>query len=220
MGANMPKIPVFRSSTVVLPLLEGLLVSSTAQADVTISPAATQDMSCSGGVCAPTAASAVLNVNDLETLLASGNVEVTTTGSGVQANNIVVSDALAWSAASGLTLDASQSVSIDKGIAVQGQGGLTLTTDDGGTSGTLAFGHKGRVTFASLSRNLTINGTAYTLVNTIQSLASAIAENPSGAMRSRRTTMPAKMEHTPRYRSRRHSPEYLTGWEIQFPACR
>jgi hypothetical protein len=181
MGANMPKISIFRSSTALLSLSAALVLSTAAQADVTISTAATQNMSCSGGVCGPTAKKAVLNVGDLETMLASGNVEVTTTGSGVQADNIVVDDALSWSAASALTLDARQSVSIDKAIAVQGQGGLTLKTDDGGTNGTLAFGHKGSVTFANLSSSLTINGTAYTLVNTIKSLASAVAESPSGA---------------------------------------
>ena len=172
----------FRNGTLLaLAAAAPLIFVASAKADVTISSAATQNMSCSGGVCAPTAAGAVLNAGDLETLLASGNVEVTTTGSGVQGDNIVVGDALSWSATSALTLDAYQSVSIDKNIAVQGQGGLTLATNDGGTNGALAFGHKGGVTFANLSSNLIINGTAYTLVNTIQSLASAVAANPSGA---------------------------------------
>jgi len=72
-------------------------LSSTAHADVTISSAATQKMSCSSGVCMPTASSAVLNVTDLENLLASGSVKVTTTGSSVQADNIDMDAALAWS---------------------------------------------------------------------------------------------------------------------------
>ena len=54
-------------------------------ARVVIGADATQNMTCSAGICAPTAANAVLNVSDLETLLASGNVTVTTTGTGVQA---------------------------------------------------------------------------------------------------------------------------------------
>jgi hypothetical protein len=54
-------------------------------ADAAISTAATQNMSCASGVCAPTASDAVPNVGDLESLLASGNVEVTTTGSEVEA---------------------------------------------------------------------------------------------------------------------------------------
>jgi hypothetical protein len=48
--------------------------ATAAWADVTISSDATQNMSCSGGVCQPTASDAVLNVGDLETLLAAGNV--------------------------------------------------------------------------------------------------------------------------------------------------
>ncbi|HEY5048225.1 MAG TPA: hypothetical protein VII49_09415, partial [Rhizomicrobium sp.] len=75
-----------------------------AHADVTISSAQTQNMSCSGGVCTPTAKDAVLNVTDLTNLLASGNVEVTTTGSGVQANNIDVNAAFGWSSTSALSL--------------------------------------------------------------------------------------------------------------------
>src|SRR5579863_1302147 len=65
-------------------------VATVAHADVTISAAATQNMNCAAGVCTPTAADAVLNVGDLETLLASGNVNVTTTGSGVQAKDMRV----------------------------------------------------------------------------------------------------------------------------------
>jgi hypothetical protein len=77
-----------------------------AQAEVTISSAATSNMSCLGGVCSPTAKNAILNVTDLENLLATGNVEVTTTGSGVQAGDIDIDAALAWSSTTTLALDA------------------------------------------------------------------------------------------------------------------
>src|SRR5207248_960216 len=43
------------------------------------------------------------------------------------------------------------------------------------------FGKKGSVTFANLASGLSINGVSYTIKNTIASLASAIAANPSGA---------------------------------------
>ena len=151
-----------------------------ARADVTISTGATQNMTCSGGICAPTASSAVLNVNDLENLLASGSVEVTTTGSGVQANNLDVTAALSWSTSNALTLDAYQSISIDAGVSVTGLSGLTLTTNDGGTNGTLSFGDSGNVSFANLSSALTINGAPFTLVGSIKTLADAIAANPNG----------------------------------------
>jgi hypothetical protein len=138
-------------------------------------------MSCVSGVCAPTASDAVLNVGDLEALLASGYVSVTTTGSGVQADSIEVAAALTWSSGSALTLDAFQSVAMDKPLSVTGVGGLSLKTNDGGKGGRLSFGDKGHVLFANLSSALAINGTAFTLVNSVKGLATAISANPSGA---------------------------------------
>ena len=150
-----------------------------AGAAVTISSAATSNMSCSGGECEPTAAKAVLNVGDLENLLASGNTTVTTTGSGVQADDIVIATALSWSDASALTLEASRHLAINSPVAVAGMGSLALT-DDGGVS-SLSFGARGNITFANLSSGLSINDASYTLVNTISSLATAIRANAGGA---------------------------------------
>jgi hypothetical protein len=99
-----------------------------AHAAVEISTAATQNMSCSGGVCAPTATAAVLNVGDLEALLASGNVTVTTTGSGVESNDVRVEAAVAWSTGSALTLEAFRSLVVDRLISVEALAPLTLTT--------------------------------------------------------------------------------------------
>jgi hypothetical protein len=151
-----------------------------AQADVVISNGQTANLSCFGGVCAPTSASAVLNAGDLETMLASGSVKVTTTGSGVQANNIDVRAKLSWSTANTLGLDAYQSIAVAKPVSVAALGGLSLTTNDGGSGGTFSTGRKGRVSFANLSSALTINGATYTLVGSVQTLASAIAANASG----------------------------------------
>ena len=156
-----------------------IALASPSQASVTISTGTTQNMSCSGGVCQPTATTAVLNVNDLEGYLASGNVEVTTTGSGgVQANNIDIEGALTWSDASALLLVANQSVEIDQPVSITGAGGLSFK--NGGTLEALAFGSGGNVTFLSLSSSLSINGAAYTLENTVKGLAAAIAKKPKG----------------------------------------
>ena len=156
-----------------------MAVATAARADVTISTDTTQNMVCSAGVCAPTASSAVLNVNDLEGYLASGNVEVTTTGSGgVQANNIDIEAALTWSTASALSLVASKAITVDQPVSVTGVGGLSITND--GQNEHFAFGSSGNISFANLSSSLTINGAAYTLVNSVKSLASAIANNSSG----------------------------------------
>jgi hypothetical protein len=146
--------------------------AGSASADVTISTNVTQNMNCQAGVCAPTAASATLNINDLQNLLASGNVEVTTTGVGVQANNIVESAGLSWSDAAILTLDAYQSVAIQSSVTVAGTGGLDMLTNDGGGSGgALSFGPAGNVTFLNLSSPLAINGNVYVLVNSVATLA-------------------------------------------------
>jgi hypothetical protein len=173
-------IRALRGGTSVFMLASAMLVSASAHAAVTISTGATQNMSCSNGVCSPTAADAVLNVSDLGNLLASGNVTVTTTSSGVQAKDIVVKAALSWSSTGMLGLDAYRSITVDQPVSLQGLSGLTLTTNDGSKNGELSFGRKGNVTFANLSSSLTINGASYMLVNAVHGLASAIAANPSG----------------------------------------
>jgi hypothetical protein len=153
-------------------------LSNSAEAAVFISSGATSGITCTGGVCTPTQSAAVLNVSQLQTLLASGNVSVTTGGS--LASNIVVNAELTWVSASTLSLDAYQSITINKPMPNTGTGGLTVLTDDGGSGGTFLFGAKGSVSFWSLSSPLTINGNAYTLVPNISTLASDIAANASG----------------------------------------
>jgi hypothetical protein len=153
------------------------LAAAPVHAAVTISSAATQNMSCSSGICTPTAKSAVLNAGDLETQLASGNATVTTTGSGVEADDIHLSSALAWASSSTLSLEAHRSIAINAAVSITGESGLTLDSDK---KGTISFGKKGNVTFANRSSQLTINGGAYTLVGDIKTLAGDIASNPSG----------------------------------------
>jgi hypothetical protein len=167
------------NNTVLAGIAAALSVTRGASADVVISTAATANMACSSGVCAPTAAKAVLNVADLESLLAAGNVEVTTTGSGVQAKGIDVNAALSWSDSSVLALDANDSIVVNKSISVAGPGGLTFAT--GKNDGSLSFGRSGSAAFTELSSRLGINNVNYTLVKDIASLASAITSNPGGA---------------------------------------
>jgi len=166
------------ATTVVAPIA---LFATDANADVTISTHATKNMTCSGGVCKPTAPKAFLNVSDLETFLASGNVTVTTTGSfGVEASDVVLTSTLTWSTSTSLKLDAYQSIKITKPVAVTGLARLALVNNHGGAGGTISFSSKGNITFANLSSTLTINSAAYGLVNTISALASAISVNPDG----------------------------------------
>ncbi|MGH6876003.1 MAG: hypothetical protein ACREHV_01360 [Rhizomicrobium sp.] len=169
----------FRLTAIAAIALLGSVLNS--RADVIISTGATQDMSCVRGICAPTAPAAVLNASDLEAMLASGNVEVTTTGPGVQANNIRIDARFYAASANRLTLDASRSVAVDGPMKFAGAGGLSVITSDGGSGGEFWFGKNGHLTFKTLSSALTINGTGYTLVRSVAALANAIAANPSGA---------------------------------------
>jgi hypothetical protein len=138
------------------------------------------NMSCSGGLCAPTAKNAVLNVGDLENMLASGNVEVTTTGSGIQADNIEIDAPLSWSNGSALALDARETILIKKAVSVTGQGGLSIATNDGGKDGYFGFQNKGQVVFSNLSSELTIDGAPYKLVGNVATLAADISANSAG----------------------------------------
>jgi hypothetical protein len=170
------------SSRAVMAGMIAALCVTPAAAAVTISTAATNNMSCVSGVCTPTAKKAVLNVGDLTTMLGSGNV-VVNTGAGLlakQVKDIVVAAAFNWASASSLTLGARRSIAINQSVSVSGPAALTLTTNAKGEAGTLSFGTKGSISFLGTTNLLTINGNVYTLQNTIASLAGAIASNPAG----------------------------------------
>ena len=91
-------------------------VPAAATGNVLISASATRNISCSGGVCTPTARNAVLNAADLTNYLANGNIEVTTTGSGVQANNIEIVAPISWSSGNTLSLEAFDSIRVEQPV--------------------------------------------------------------------------------------------------------
>jgi hypothetical protein len=161
--------------------LTAFFAGTSAQAALVISSQATHDVTCSAGVCVPTAKNAVLNARDLDALVKAGNVTVTTTGKGVQADNLDVKASVDWSTPNSLSLEAYDSILVGQSVSVRGDGNVSLTINNGGSDGTLSFGTSGHIQFAKLTGKLTINGTTYTLVNTIATLASAIASNPHGA---------------------------------------
>jgi hypothetical protein len=139
-------------------------------------------MTSTSGVCTPTAKNAVLNVNDLTAMLASGNVTVNTgTGSlPAEVADIVIAATFNWASANALTLVAYESVVFNKPVSVAGSDAVSLVTDDGGDDGSLSFGAKGSLSFVGTENSLMINGQAYVLENSIATLATAIANNPSG----------------------------------------
>ena len=155
-----------------------LLSSAAARADLAISNKPTQNMSCDNGVCTATAKKAVLNVGELQTMLATGDVLVKT---GSTANDINSNQPLTWATTSRLTLDAQQSVVVNKPMTVTGTGALSITTNDGGIDGQFTIGHKGSVQFWDLASSLIIDGQSYTLVGDIKTLAADITANASGS---------------------------------------
>lgn len=151
-----------------------LLSSATAWADVSISSKPTRNMSCSVGVCTATAGKAVLNVGDLQTMLASGDATVKT---GSIANDIDIDQPLAWTSTSRLTLDARQSVVVRKAVVVAGTGALTIVTNDGGKNGDFFVMPPGNVVFWDVSSDLNINGQQYQLLLTLPDVIHAIKKS-------------------------------------------
>jgi hypothetical protein len=163
-------------------IVAAVCLAPAAHGAVTISSAATSNMSCTSGVCSPAAATAVLNVGDLTTMLASGNVTVNTgTGSlAAQVEDIVVAAGFNWTSANALTLDAYRSVTVTAPVADNGSGAVSLVTNDGGSGGYLLFVSGGSLSFLGTANSLSINGAAYTLESTIADLAAAIRHKASG----------------------------------------
>ncbi len=164
-------------SLALVPALLAVLAVTAAWGSVIISKAVTRRMSCAANICTPTAANAVLNAADLQAMLASASVTVKSQSS---AQDIVVAAPLTWTSGITLTLDAWRSLTVNQPVSVTGVGGLSVLTNDGGSDGHFSFGARGRVTFASLSSPLTINGSAYMLANSIAGLAGAMATGSSG----------------------------------------
>ncbi|HTT99672.1 MAG TPA: hypothetical protein VMF58_16610 [Rhizomicrobium sp.] len=153
----------------------GMSVSA-ASATVVISNGPTANMSCASGVCSPTAKKAVLNVGDLMGMLASGDVVVQ---SGAQAQDIEIKAKFRWKSAHGLTLDAYRSLVVESPVLVVGPGALTINTDDGGVGGDYRFFQKGAITFRDTSNSLTINGTQFVLVQSIEDIATIVNQGSS-----------------------------------------
>lgn len=157
-------------------LLPALLAVScaaagSAQAALTVAKHKTRNVTCESGVCTATAADAILNVKDLRDLLAASDVTLV---SGSMAQDIALSAEFAWTSASHLTVDAWRGIAVTKPVTSEGAGGVTLTTNDGGTGGDYVFQDQGRIAFWDLGSALVINGVGYTLVNSVASLAAAI----------------------------------------------
>jgi hypothetical protein len=153
------------------------LLATASSAAINVSTQATQNMSCSAGVCSATAQKAYLNVNDVTAMLAAGDLKVAT---GSRTEDIHVEAPFSWTSNSSLTLDAQRSISIEKRITVGGAGALILRTKDGASAGTLSFSNSGRIKFRDPSSSFSLNGQTYRLVISVKDLAAAVGVNPGG----------------------------------------
>ncbi|HEY1709646.1 MAG TPA: hypothetical protein VGG10_15365 [Rhizomicrobium sp.] len=157
--------------------LSASLCATAAQAALVVSKDPTSNVQCMSGTCSATAANAVLNVAELESQLASSAVTIQP---GATAGDIVVGADLKWSSPSALTLDAYRSIFIRRPVSDKAAGPLTLTTNDGGTKGTLSFDRSGHITISKIATPLVINGNTYRLARSIAQLANNIAASPNG----------------------------------------
>lgn len=154
-----------------------LCMPAAADAALTISSKPTRDVTCSNGVCTATARKAILNATDLAGMLAASDVVVR---SGRRARDIEVIAPFSWASSTRLTLDAVQSIVVERPLTVAGPGALTLTTNDGGSGAKLTFTESGHVTLWDLSSDLIINTASYTLVGDLTTLASDVSADASG----------------------------------------
>lgn len=155
-----------------------MALANAARADVEISNKPTSNMSCTGGVCSPTAKKANLNVTDLANLLAFGDTKVV---SDSATKDIDFKAPLSWISTSRLTLGSYRSIIFQQPITVVGSGALTITTNnDGGSGGDFSFAKKAHIEFWDLKSSLVINANSYKLLKSVGQLAKAVANNAYG----------------------------------------
>ena len=150
-----------------------ILAATSAQASLVISGAATKNVNCAANVCTSTAKNAILNVSQLQGLLATSDVTVST---GAGASTIGVSAPLTWASTSRLTFSANQGVAIRAAVVVEGTGAITIAA----SGGALNFYPGGSISFWDNASSLIIGGQNYTLVSDIATLAADVSANPSG----------------------------------------
>ena len=163
------------------PLTALLLSSAAAQANIALSREPTHNMSCSAGVCTPTARNAVLNVADLTNMLASGDLTIQGGDGIATAAGLEIDNGFSWTSTSRLTLSMGNNIIVDAPVTVAGSGALTLNYGQIKRDDDLLFFGKGKIDFFDLKSKLIINDVRYQLVSNIASLADGVANNPSGA---------------------------------------
>lgn len=124
----------------------------------------------------------------LSSALDQNNVAIASTQGSGSSGDIVVNDAVSWSANSTLTLNASNNIRINAPISATGtSAGLVMNYGGYATTGSTASDGdylintaKGaNITLSGTHATLSINGNSYTLIHSMDDLA-AISSNPDG----------------------------------------
>jgi filamentous hemagglutinin family protein len=151
--------------------------------NITISSGNTTNGSLSSGsneTFTPSGSNSILNVTTLQNALGSANVTLATGGAnspGGDTGDITVANALTWASGSTLTLSAYHSIVFEANVAITGAGGLALTTNNGGSGGSLSFWPGASVQFqgtnvdGTAQGSLTVQGNSYSLVNSMTGLS-------------------------------------------------
>lgn len=156
-----------------LAIAAATLFALPAQATLNISDKPTKNVDCNNGFCFANADNANLNTSDLTALLATSDIRVLTESEVAQ--DIVVLSPLAWAGSHALSLETEDSIYMRDTITVQGTAHLSFVV-----AGGPIFQKKGAVHFWDTASQLTIDGDNYRLVNSIASLATAVAAHPKG----------------------------------------
>lgn len=152
------------------------LASGPAGAAVQISSDATNNVTCTAGVCTPSGSNPVLNVSDLTALLASSDVKIMTDSSN---SDIVIAASFTWASKHALSLDAMRGINFAMPVTLAAKAGLSIKTNDGGSGGDLQFATGASVNLWDLKSRLTIDGKKYALLNNLHDLAAAVTKKPT-----------------------------------------
>lgn len=153
-----------------------LLAAMPAQATLQLSFKPTKNMDCSDpGVCIATDADAVMNIDELTTMLETSDMRIVTDALFFQ--DVEVQKPIAWASSHGLTIEGTDAMFLNAPISVLGTGSFLDLKIGGGPF----YGRHGAIKFTDTATSkLTIDGDDYILVSSIAGLADAVAQHPGG----------------------------------------
>ncbi|MBB6250731.1 beta strand repeat-containing protein [Nitrospirillum iridis] len=149
--------------------------------DLIVIPSGTTTASVSGGTYTGTGSAGFVSSATVQTALATTNVTLQTGPSGFGNGDILVAGAITWSGTNSLTLNAYHDITVSADITHTSGGGaaaLAFNPGQGGT-GTFDVNQGAKVRLAAPGDSLSMQGLAYTLINTPAQLQ-AMADNLAG----------------------------------------